>query len=252
MTDQVASPETAPFTAVTSHKKSTIIKEGQRERTSKAKHYVDNERFFTELVEFTEKQKAWEKESKIVVQPRGYEVPVTLKSPPKIPNFIGECVYKIANKLSTMHYFNRYTYRDEMVADAIENCIRAIRNCTFDVQKSHNPFSYFTQISYYAFMRRIEIEKKQAYVRYKGILSSLVEKGETYTEQEGTEGDSEVEVNSDFDVGHLEQYVDKFESKYGVGRAAQPRARRKRGQAVDVADGSIAERFADSKDGDAN
>jgi len=77
---------------------------------------------------------------------------------PLVPNYIGECFVKIANHLAYKSNFINYTYRDEMILDAIENCITYIDN--FDPTKSSNPFAYFTQISYYAFVRRIIREKK--------------------------------------------------------------------------------------------
>jgi hypothetical protein len=87
------------------------------------------------------------------------------KPKPQIPNYIGECFIKIAEGLSHKYNFINYTYRDEMVADGIENCLMYFEN--FDVTKSTNPFAYFTQIIYYAFLRRIQKEKKQLYVKYK-------------------------------------------------------------------------------------
>jgi hypothetical protein len=87
------------------------------------------------------------------------------KPKPQIPNYIGECFIKIAEGLSHKYNFINYTYRDEMVADGIENCLMYFEN--FDVTKSSNPFAYFTQIIYYAFLRRIQKEKKQLYVKYK-------------------------------------------------------------------------------------
>jgi hypothetical protein len=87
------------------------------------------------------------------------------KVKPDIPNYIGECFIKIAEGLSHKPNFIGYSYRDEMVADGIENCLMYFEN--FDVTKSSNPFAYFTQIIYFAFLRRIQKEKKQLYVKYK-------------------------------------------------------------------------------------
>lgn len=89
---------------------------------------------------------------------------------PRVPNYIGECILKIANRLATRPNFNNYTYRDDMILDGVENCIQYIHN--FDPNKSKNPFAYFTQIIYYAFLRRIMRERKQAYIKTK-ILTSL-------------------------------------------------------------------------------
>ena len=79
-------------------------------------------------------------------------------SKPPVTNYIGECFLKIANGLSYRPNFINYTYRSEMVSDGIENCLQYIHN--FDPEKSKNPFAYFTQIIYYAFLRRIQKEKE--------------------------------------------------------------------------------------------
>ena len=79
--------------------------------------------------------------------------------PPKVTEYMGECFYKIATHLSFRPNFINYTYREEMIGDGIENCIRYAKN--FNPEKSKNPFAYFTQIIYYAFIRRITKEKKQ-------------------------------------------------------------------------------------------
>lgn len=86
---------------------------------------------------------------------------------PIISNYIGECILKIATHLSYKANFINYSYRDDMILDGIENCIQYIDN--FDPAKSNNPFAYFTQIIYYAFLRRIAKEKKQSYIKGKLI-----------------------------------------------------------------------------------
>ena len=86
---------------------------------------------------------------------------------PPIPDIVGAALLKIANRLSTKPNFINYTFREEMVSDGIENCINYIDN--FDPDKSKNPFAYFTQIIYYAFLRRIQKEKKQLYIKHKAI-----------------------------------------------------------------------------------
>ena len=86
---------------------------------------------------------------------------------PKIPEYIGECLLKISTRLSTKPNFINYTYRDEMISDGIENCVNYIGN--FNPEKSNNPFAYFTQIIYFAFLRRIQKEKKQLEIKTKII-----------------------------------------------------------------------------------
>lgn len=87
------------------------------------------------------------------------------KPMPKLSDYIGMCFYKIAEHLSRKPNFMAYTYREDMIGDAVENCLQYVGN--FDPAKSKNPFAYFTQIIYFAFLRRISKEKKQLYVKYK-------------------------------------------------------------------------------------
>ena len=113
-------------------------------------HYVDNKKFFAELIEY-EKQVDHAKA-------------VGIELPP-VTNYIGECFLKIATRLSYKANFINYTYRDDMISDGIENCLVAATK--FDPEKSSNPFAYYTQIIYYAFVRRIQKEKKQQATKYK-------------------------------------------------------------------------------------
>jgi hypothetical protein len=114
------------------------------------RHYINNADFCQALLQY----QAAVAEAKKTGAPK-----------PKIPNYIGECFMKIAEGLSHKPNFINYSYRDEMVGDGIENCLMYFEN--FDVSKSSNPFAYFTQIIYFAFLRRIQKEKKQLYVKYK-------------------------------------------------------------------------------------
>lgn len=100
------------------------------------------------------------------------------KQEPRIPEYIGECFLKIAEGLSHKPNFVRYTYRDEMVMDAVENCIKAINNYNIEAATrtgKPNAFAYFTQISYFAFLRRIAKEKKQQDIKMKYIEQSGIE-----------------------------------------------------------------------------
>ena len=113
-------------------------------------HYVDNKEFFKCMVE-------WKK--KII------EADSCDERRPPVTDYIGECFLKIANHLSYRPNFINYPFREEMIGDGIENCLMYAHN--FNPEKSKNPFSYFTQIIYYAFLRRIEKEKKQNYIKFK-------------------------------------------------------------------------------------
>ena len=89
---------------------------------------------------------------------------------PPVTDYIGECFLKIANHLSYRPNFINYTFRDDMISDGIENCLQYLDN--FDPSKSNNPFAYFTQIIYYAFVRRIQKEKKQVIIKHKILTDS--------------------------------------------------------------------------------
>jgi methyl-accepting chemotaxis protein len=100
------------------------------------------------------------------------------KPAPVMPRYVAECFLKIAEGLSHKSNFVRYTYREEMVMDAVENCLRAVQNYDIDAatrKGKPNAFGYFTQISWYAFLRRIQKEKKQQDVRLKFLSESAIE-----------------------------------------------------------------------------
>ena len=121
-------------------------------------HYVNNK-------DFLEAMKGWKDKCKDAEELGEPQPPVT--------NYIGECFLKIANHLSYRPNFINYTYRDEMISDGIENCLQYCGN--FNPEKSNNPFAYFTQIIYYAFIRRIQKEKKQQEVKQKMIANYGIE-----------------------------------------------------------------------------
>ena len=121
-------------------------------------HYVNN-------AQFLEAMKEWKERCKEAEELGDPQPPVT--------NYIGECFLKIANHLSYRPNFINYTYRDEMISDGIENCLQYASN--FNPDKSKNPFAYFTQIIYYAFIRRIQKEKKQQHIRHKVIENMNVD-----------------------------------------------------------------------------
>jgi hypothetical protein len=121
----------------------------------KSEHYVNNKEFLAAMVEY----------KKIVNKAKRNK----LKNPP-VPDYIGECFLKIANHLSYRPNFINYTYRDDMISDGIENCLTYLNN--FNPEKSNNPFAYFTQIIYYAFVRRIQKEKKQVIIKQRMIQES--------------------------------------------------------------------------------
>ena len=121
-------------------------------------HYVDNKKFLEAMVIYRDKVNNAKENN---------------RTKPDVTNYIGECFLKIANHLSYRPNFINYTYRDDMISDGIENCLQYMNN--FDPAKSTNPFAYFTQIIYYAFIRRIQKEKKQTLVKQKMIQNAGVE-----------------------------------------------------------------------------
>ena len=127
-------------------------------KKQKGAHYVNN-------ADFLEAMKEWKdrcKEAEELGEPQ-----------PPVTNYIGECFLKIANHLSYRPNFINYTYREEMISDGIENCLQYAHN--FNPEKSKNPFAYFTQIIYYAFLRRIQKEKKQQHIRHKVIENMSID-----------------------------------------------------------------------------
>lgn len=113
-------------------------------------HYVDNKKFLEELIKYRQQ----------VDFAAANDMPK-----PIVSNYLGECFLKIATHLSYKANFINYTYRDDMISDGIENCLVAVDK--FDPSKSSNPFAYYTQIIYFAFVRRIQKEKKQQATKYK-------------------------------------------------------------------------------------
>jgi len=121
----------------------------------KSEHYVNNKELLEALIVYREK----------VAHAKENDLPK-----PRITNYLGECFLKIATHLSYKPNFVNYMFRDDMISDGIENCVQYIHN--FDPDKSRNPFAYFTQIIHYAFLRRIQKEKKQLDIKTKIIERS--------------------------------------------------------------------------------
>ena len=127
-----------------------VVETGPTTEKKPPAHYVDNKKFFEALVEYR----------KLVVEAKekGLEKP-------RVTEYIGECFLKIATHLSYKANFINYTFKDDMISDGIENCLTAVEK--FDPERGMNPFAYFTQITFFAFVRRIQKEKKQQATKYK-------------------------------------------------------------------------------------
>ena len=121
----------------------------------KSEHYVNNKEFLEALVIYRAQCARAEEAG---------------ESRPRITNYLGSCFLKIATHLSYKPNFVNYMFREDMICDGIENCLQYIDN--FNPEKSSNPFAYFTQIIYYAFLRRIQKEKKQMEIKNKILEKS--------------------------------------------------------------------------------
>jgi hypothetical protein len=150
----------------------------------KRPHYINNKEFSLAVVDYvTLANKAKEKDKEV----------------PKVTNYIATCFLKISEGLSHRPNFVRYTYREEMVMDAVENCLRAIRNYKIETAtRTGNPnaFSYFTQICFFAFLRRIAKEKKQQEIKFKFIEKMGIEDFTTLGMDESGAAESMVYIDS--------------------------------------------------------
>ena len=156
-------------------------------------HYVDNKKLYTEMVKFI--AKCDEAKEQGLQRPR-------------VTNYIGECILKISTRLATRPNFVGYSYKDEMISDGIENCLCYLHN--FNPEKSKNPFAYFTQIIYYAFLRRIQKEKKQLYIKHKSFENSIVMNTLVDMAPEDASHYSAAYINVDAKLNDL---VNKFETR---------------------------------------
>ena len=175
-------------------------------------HYVNNKEFSQAVVDYVQELNEAQRKSEKL---------------PVVPNYIASCFLKIAEGLSHKSNFIRYTYREEMVMDAVENCLRAIENYNIEAAtRTGNPnaFAYFTQISWYAFLRRIAKEKKQQDVKLKYLSQSGLEEY-IATNQDDKQS---VQVVRAF-VDQLKDRIDKVKEKdTEVKIFAQEEKRRKK------------------------
>jgi len=152
-------------------------------KRKRSDHYVNNKDFLAALIKYRE----------------DVEI-ASLQDKPKpvIPRYIGECFLKIANHLSFKPNFVNYMFKDDMICDGIENCVQYIHN--FNPKKSENPFAYFTQIIYYAFLRRIQREKRQLEIKNKILERSGF--SEVFTDDNTLDGGNYSDYNSIKDDVH--------------------------------------------------
>jgi len=177
------------------------------------KHYVDNKKFLQAMIEYRQAVR---------------EAEECGDTKPKIPDYIGSCLLLIAQRLSYKPNFINYTYRDDMISDGIENCLLYIDN--FNPEKSQNPFAYFTQIIYYAYLRRIQKEKRQTYIKYK-----MMQKADLFGELVTHSADG----NNDYDIGltpdsPMYDVMETFIADYETAKD-EKRKKRKKKQGLEAA-----------------
>ena len=175
----------------------------------KKQHYVDNEKFLEVMTAYRNAYLDGKENGEV--------------QKPMIPDYAGECFLKIAERLSHRPNIINYAFREEMVSDGIENCVMYASN--FNPEKSSNPFAYFTQITYYAFLRRIEKEKKQLYIKYKTMdeFNSL-EDNSDMTQMEGNTGavSSGASPLSNDKRASIYDFIATFEEKKRAKKRVKP------------------------------
>ena len=156
-------------------------------------HYINNKDFLQALIDYQKEIKEAKKAG---------------KSKPYVSDYIAMCFLQIAQRLSYRPNFINYTYKDDMISDGLENCLAYMHN--FNPSKSKNPFAYFTQIIYYAFLRRIQKEKKQQYIKYK-VFTDHQSELEEETDKLSPDFINE-KGSADFHI-HIKEFIDEMERK---------------------------------------
>lgn len=159
----------------------------------KKNHYVDNAKFLQDLDTYRKVCLA----AKRAGQPN-----------PQIPEEIGATFLAIATHLSYKPNFVNYTFREDMISDGVENCLVYMHN--FNPKKSKNPFGYFTSVIFYAFVRRIQRERKHTYLRYKLIQNAIIE-GDTNVSPTGEQGKYHVDGTM-LNFDNVQEFIEKFDS----------------------------------------
>jgi len=171
-------------------------------------HYVDNAKFLEAMIEYKREYNKSKENNKEL---------------PQISEYLGSVFLKIAQRLSFRPNFINYAFKNDMISDGIENCLHYIHN--FNPEKSSNPFAYFTQIIYYAFIRRIQKEKKQLYIKFKSMQNYEINSTYDGSANEGDNVDLAGDYkNSDFRV-MVDEFVDTFEKskkKKAVKKKPEP------------------------------
>jgi hypothetical protein len=169
-------------------------------RRKRSEHYVNNKEFLSALIQYRENVEVSYKKkfNKVLSEQPKEERGKSWDTKPPIPRYIGECFLKIANHLSFKPNFVNYMFKEDMISDGIENCVQYIHN--FNPEKSQNPFAYFTQIIHYAFLRRIQREKRQLEIKNKILERSGF--SEVFTDDNNIDGGNYSDYNSIKDGVH--------------------------------------------------
>lgn len=152
-------------------------------------HYVDNKEFFKAICDYIDECNVAEK--------KGLDKPI-------VPDYIGDCIWRIASKLANRWEFSKYPFKEDMICDAVENCLTYVTN--FDREKSQNPFAYYTQICWFAFFRKIQSEKKYLYTKFsiakETILHDLPQEDKIALNQK---------YGNDYSDEVMSEFMEKFE-----------------------------------------
>lgn len=172
-------------------KKSTIIQEGQdTPNAPKHRHYLDNDKFYQALYD------------------RRVHIDSGEQVPQRLEDYIGECILLIAENVGKRWNFAKYSWRDEMVGDAVVACTRAIDK--FNPYQYKNPLAYFTQCTVYAFLARLQQEQNQTYTKYKMMIEAATQ-GELDSADD--EESAHVLDNVDVSMEYMIDYIEKHEAK---------------------------------------
>lgn len=155
-----------------------------------AKEYLNNAKFLESLIEYKNK----------VQEAKDLDLPK-----PRVPEYIGECILKITENIAKRPNFSGYTFIEDMKGDAIENCLLYLHN--FDEAESSNPFGYFSRVIWFAFLRRIEFESTQTYVKFKSLADS-----ELYSNHK-FEGKKFLNLNKAVLNENTNHIIEKYEEK---------------------------------------
>lgn len=153
---------------------------------AKAKNYINNKTLYTAMIDYRNKLEESIK--------NGEDKPI-------IPNYIAQSILLICNNLAVKPNFSGYSYKQDMISDAIVDCVAAVDK--FNPDKTNNPFAYFTQIAWNAFLRRLDKEKKQTYIKHKNFENSFLM-------NEWSESDNSQLKSNEFSAEIIKSYENKL------------------------------------------